>query len=108
MELEDDTAVIEDFADLAAIGTISDVVNLTGENRAIVKAGLRSINNRSRAGINELLDVAGAGNKYVNATSVAFTISPRINAAGRMAPPTVRSSFCSATTPRPQTGSRRR
>lgn len=84
MELEDDTAVIEDFADLAAIGTISDVVNLTGENRAIVKAGLRSINNRSRAGINELLDVAGAGNKYVNATSVAFTISPRINAAGRM------------------------
>ena len=84
MELEDDTAVIEDFADLAAIGTISDVVELTGENRTIVKAGLRSINNRSRAGINELLDVSGAGDKYVNATSVAFTVSPRINAAGRM------------------------
>lgn len=84
MELEDDTAVIEDFADLAAIGTISDVVSLTGENRTIVKAGLRSINNRSRAGINELLEAAGAGEKYIDASSVAFTISPRINAAGRM------------------------
>lgn len=84
MELEDDTAVIEDFADLAAIGTISDVVSLTGENRAIVKAGLKSINNRSRAGINELLNVADMGGKYMNASSVAFTVSPRINAAGRM------------------------
>ena len=84
MELEDDSMVVEDFSDLAAIGTISDVVELKGENRAIVKAGLRSINNRSRAGVNELLEVAGAGQKYMDAVSVAFTISPRINAAGRM------------------------
>ncbi len=84
MELEDDSIVVEDFSDLAAIGTISDVVELKGENRAIVKAGLRSINNRSRAGINELLEVAGAGKKYMDAVSVAFTVSPRINAAGRM------------------------
>ena len=84
MELEDDSAVIEDFSDIAAIGTISDVVELRGENRAIVRAGLRSINNRSRAGINELLEAAGAGQKYMDAVSVAFTLSPRINAAGRM------------------------
>ncbi len=84
MELEDDSFIIEDLSDLAAIGTISDVVELKGENRAIVKAGLKSINNRSRTGINELLEVAGAGQKYMDAVSVAFTVSPRINAAGRM------------------------
>lgn len=84
MELEDDSLVVEDFSDLAAIGTISDVVELKGENRAIVKAGLRSINNRSRTGISELLEIAGVGQKYMDAVSVAFTVSPRINAAGRM------------------------
>lgn len=85
MESASEKEIADDFADLAAIGTISDVMTLKGENRAIVKEGLRCINNRTRIGINELLDVAGARDKYMDAVSVAFTISPRINAAGRMA-----------------------
>ena len=84
MEGASEEELADDFADLAAIGTISDVMLLRGENRAIVRAGLDVINKRTRAGVNELLDAAGAKDKYMDAVSVAFTISPRINAAGRM------------------------
>lgn len=72
------------FADLVALGTISDVMPLVDENRAFVKAGIRLINSSSRIGIEALKKAAGAGDKKLTATDIAFTLCPRINATGRV------------------------
>lgn len=80
---ESDTA-LENFADLAALGTVADVVPLKEENRTIVKYGLHSINERVRPSISALADAAGCADKYISSTSLAFILAPRINAAGRM------------------------
>lgn len=83
LEGGDSEAVFEEFGDLAAIGTIADIVPLTGENRIIVAKGLGLIRNSCRPGIIKLLESAGIKGD-VSGTSVAFGIAPRINAAGRM------------------------
>ncbi len=71
------------FSDLVTIGTIGDIVSLTGENRTIVKYGLRAINEGNNLGIEYLKKVAGMEGKTLGATSVAFSLVPRINAIGR-------------------------
>ena len=71
------------YSDLLAIGTLADVVSLTDENRVLVKAGLERINNSPRLGIEMIKQVSGAS-KTMSSTGVAFTVAPRINAAGRM------------------------
>ena len=78
--------IIEEYADIAAIGTVADIMSLTGENRFIVKRGIEKISSGScRGGITALLDASQKkGQKNVTAKSIAFTIAPRINAAGRM------------------------
>lgn len=83
--LEDDfDSVCADFADLVAIGTLADVVSLTGENRALVRKGLRRINGAPRVGIAALKTVAGLQDNPLNASQVSFALVPRINAAGRV------------------------
>ncbi|MDQ6708062.1 MAG: DHH family phosphoesterase, partial [Acidobacteriota bacterium] len=78
--------VLESFLKLVAIGTVADVVPLTGENRVIVKHGLAGLHRIRNPGLRALLDVAGfMGESIPSATQVAFRIAPRINAAGRMA-----------------------
>jgi single-stranded-DNA-specific exonuclease len=78
--------VIESFLKLVAIGTVADVVPLTGENRIIVKHGLGGLRDVRNPGLRALLDVAGfIGGSAPSATQVAFRIAPRMNAAGRMA-----------------------
>lgn len=72
------------FADLAAIGTIADVVPLKSENRAIVKAGIQMINAGSSIGINALKAVSGLSDKMLSSNDIAFKLCPRINAAGRV------------------------
>ena len=72
------------YVELAAIGTIADVVSLQGENRVIVHKGIQSIENSDNYGIKSLLKISGAYGKEVNSTTIAFMISPRLNAAGRM------------------------
>jgi single-stranded-DNA-specific exonuclease len=72
------------FLDLAACGTIADVVALTGENRVLVKEGLPYIANPHRRGISALKEVSGLQGREVKAGLLAFTIVPRMNAAGRM------------------------
>ena len=72
------------FVDLAAIGTIADVVPLVGENRIIVDKGLKALQNVRRPGLRELFKIAGIADKKVTAGSVAFAIAPRLNAAGRL------------------------
>ncbi|MBQ7288399.1 MAG: single-stranded-DNA-specific exonuclease RecJ [Clostridia bacterium] len=72
------------FADLVALGTIADVMPLLDENRSIVKAGLFHMASTPRPGIKALIDVCGLREKPLTATSVAFAMAPRINAAGRI------------------------
>lgn len=78
----------EYLLEFAAVGTVADVVSLTGENRMIVKDGLKKINSNPSLGIGALLSSASKkGN--VDSTCLAFIISPRINCAGRMENPRV-------------------
>ncbi|MBR2868583.1 MAG: single-stranded-DNA-specific exonuclease RecJ [Clostridia bacterium] len=79
-----DDMLIEEYGDLVALGTIGDVVTLRGENRIMVRRGLRLINDDPRPGIAALMSAAGVGDKAFTASSAAFTVCPRINAAGRM------------------------
>ncbi len=78
------TECFKRYADLAAIGTIADVVSLTGENRIIVDKGLAMLREPRRPGLEALKDVAGIGGKNVTSSNVAFAIAPRLNAAGRL------------------------
>ena len=90
MALEDNhlniDALLERYSDIVALGTIGDVVSLTGENRLLVKNGLKNLIAMHNKGITALLDTAGLkGNKKLTANKIAFTIVPRINACGRLA-----------------------
>jgi single-stranded-DNA-specific exonuclease len=71
--------------DLATIGTVADVVPLTGENRVIVRNGLPLINKGNRPGLRALMKVAGVEGRDVRAGRLAYSVIPRINAAGRLA-----------------------
>lgn len=70
------------FLDIAAIATVADSVPLTGENRILVREGLKALNARPRPGIRALQEVAGI--KEFTSKSLAFSVVPRINAAGRV------------------------
>jgi single-stranded-DNA-specific exonuclease len=78
----------ERYLDLAAIGTVADMVPLLGENRALVQGGLRILNDAGqsplRAGLEQLLSVAGLASGKVTAQGIGFILGPRINAAGRL------------------------
>ncbi|NCB63104.1 MAG: single-stranded-DNA-specific exonuclease RecJ [Clostridia bacterium] len=77
-------AVLGEYVDLAAVGTVADVMQLAGENRAIVTQGLEALNHSKRPGIRALIREAGAEGKPLCASSIGFTLAPRLNAAGRM------------------------
>ncbi len=79
----DGESLLEEYSDLIAIGTLADVVSLTNENRALVKAGLEKINSAPRLGI-EMIKQISSASKSLSSTGVVFTVAPRINAAGRM------------------------
>jgi len=72
------------YADLAALGTVADVMELTGENRTIVRRGLAVLGETARPGLRALLREAGAEGRALSSISVGYTLAPRINAAGRM------------------------
>ena len=76
--------VYREALQLVALGTIADVVPLTGENRILVAHGLARLGRSEWAGIKALLAVAGLNRGRVSSTDVAFFLGPRINAAGRM------------------------
>jgi single-stranded-DNA-specific exonuclease len=69
--------------DLAAIGTIADVIPITGENRILVREGLRLIENGVRQGLRALKRISGIDEKEMKSGLLPFTVIPRINAAGR-------------------------
>ena len=72
------------YCTLAAIGTVADVMSMTGENRTIVHCGLQALPQSPCIGLHALLRQAGLEGKAVTSTSIGFVLSPRINAAGRM------------------------
>jgi single-stranded-DNA-specific exonuclease len=82
--MQDTRCTMHGFLDLAALGTMADVVPLTGENRLIVKEGLRLIEDGTRPGLKALKKVSGIEGKGLRAGLFSFTIIPRINAAGRV------------------------
>lgn len=71
--------------DLVALATVSDVVSLVDENRAIVKWGLEVIKRTRRPGIKALAAVAGLDLAQIDSRAIGFMLGPRINAAGRLA-----------------------
>jgi single-stranded-DNA-specific exonuclease len=79
-----DKIALYDFLDLAALGTMADVVPLTGENRLLVKEGLKMLENGSRHGIRALKNIVGIDGKGLKTGMLLFTVIPRINAAGRV------------------------
>ena len=76
--------ILDSYSDLAALGTIGDIVPVTGDNRVIIKHGLEHINMRERPGIAALLDESGYAGKNIEAGSISYTLIPRINAGGRL------------------------
>lgn len=78
------TDVFNQYVDIATLGTIADVVPLLGENRVIVDKGLKILHNPKRIGIRAVMEVAGVLDKPLSASTIAFSIAPRLNAAGRL------------------------
>ena len=76
--------VLMDGLSLAAMGTIADVMPLSGENRVIAHYGLRHMAGCRNIGVQALLEVSGAGNGKNDTQVVGFRMGPRLNAAGRM------------------------
>ena len=76
--------ILESYADMVCLGTVADVMPLHGENRIFVARGLEALRNTKRPGILALMKQAGCDRNTLSATSVGYTLAPRINAAGRM------------------------
>ena len=79
------TSKVAQYLDLVALGTYADVASLDYNNRILVDAGVKRIQqNQCRAGISALLDIAGRNPSQLKAQDLGFVLGPRINAAGRM------------------------
>jgi single-stranded-DNA-specific exonuclease len=76
---------LEELMDLAAIGTVADIAPLSGENRYLVKEGLKLMNTNPRLGLGEIISQAGLTPGSLSAESISWAIAPRLNAAGRLA-----------------------
>ncbi len=77
---------LRDYLDLAAMGTVADLVPLTGENRILARFGLRILQACERPGIRALMQIAGVRPDHgINPVDISFRLGPRINASGRLA-----------------------
>ena len=76
--------ILDKYSSLCAIGTVADVVDLTGENRILVREGLKRINHETNEGLKALIEASKINNKVITAGDIGFVIGPRINAGGRM------------------------
>ena len=75
---------LQSYLKVVALGTIADVVPLTGENRVIAHFGLAGLQEPVHEGLGALLEVAGLRGRAVSTGDVGFRLAPRLNAAGRM------------------------
>lgn len=76
--------ILTSLLDLVAIGTVADIVPLVGENRTLVKYGLKMIRSGYRKNLAALIDAAGISRRTFNSENIAFGIGPHLNAAGRL------------------------
>jgi len=83
-EFEKDTKEVLKYLQFAAIATVGDVVELLGENRIIVKAGLMMLNRNTNMGLNKLIKVNNLADKVINSYHIGFVLGPCLNAAGRL------------------------
>ena len=79
-----DPSALERELDIVALATVADLVPLHGENRTLVRAGLRALHGAWRPGLRELIRVAGVDPQSVTEQTLGFALAPRINAAGRL------------------------
>lgn len=82
--LQAPTLQLPALLDLVALGTVADLAPLVGENRALVRQGLRRIRETQRQGLYSLAAVSDINISKVNATDIGFRLGPRLNAAGRL------------------------
>jgi single-stranded-DNA-specific exonuclease len=82
--LPDPEPNLRQHLDLVALGTVADIVSLTGTNRTLVRHGLVEIGRSAKPGIRRLLEVSGTSTQDIGPGAVAFRLAPRINAAGRI------------------------
>lgn len=76
-----------EYFDLATLSTVADLAPLRGENRIIVKEGLRQLSERKRVGVKALAETASLRSREIKTSHVGFMLAPRINASGRMSSP---------------------
>ncbi len=77
--------ILEKSLDLVAVGTVADMVSLLGENRLLVKSGLKILNTSKRLGLNELIKVSKINSgRELEAWNIGWQIGPRLNAASRL------------------------
>ncbi|ALC89825.1 recombinase RecJ [Bacillus sp. FJAT-18017] len=74
----------EHLLEIAVIGTIADLVSLTGENRLIAKKGIEKLKSTKNIGIKAIFKVAGVELQTINEETIGFSLAPRINAVGRL------------------------
>ena len=74
----------DNFLDLVAVATASDIVPISDENRILVKEGLQMLNTKPRKSLEKLLEFSGLKGKPVTTSNIVFSLAPRINAVGRM------------------------
>ncbi|OGV52033.1 MAG: hypothetical protein A2X49_07880 [Lentisphaerae bacterium GWF2_52_8] len=77
---------LKEGLDLVALGTVADIVPLTGENRILVKQGLKVLSRQHRPGVMALCEASGC-QTTIKSTEITFALAPRINAAGRLGDP---------------------
>ncbi len=76
--------ILAAYGDMVCLGTVADVMLLQGENRVFVSQGLEQLKNSQRPGLVALMEQAGCDRQNLSASTVGYTLAPRINAAGRM------------------------
>lgn len=86
LKQQDFSPDVRELLDIVAFGTVADVMPLVGENRVIVRHGLRLLNDKDnvRRGFKQLMKVSGVEDKDISAGHIGFQLAPRINALGRL------------------------
>ena len=99
----DSGKVLEQYADLVAVGTVADVMPLVGENRSLVRRGLKKLGTSPRPGIAAMMRESSIDASKLTASTIGFSLAPRLNAAGRLGQAETAAELLMTTDPRAAT-----